>query len=66
MNKFKREIIMRKTVKKLMNVYVISWLIAIFSFLYLLSFAFIDSSISKGSSVAIKKAMLEKERLQKQ
>ena len=57
---------MRKTVKKLMNVYVISWLIAIFSFLYLLSFAFIDSSISKGSSVAIKKAMLEKERLQKQ
>lgn len=57
---------MKKTVKKFMNIYVIGSLIAIFSFLYLLSFAFIDSNISKGSSVAIKRAMLEKQKLHKQ
>ncbi|MDD2357670.1 MAG: hypothetical protein PHX13_07155 [Thiovulaceae bacterium] len=56
---------MKKTVKKLMNVYVIIALIGFFSFLYILSFAVINSNISKGSSVEIKRAILEKQKMEK-
>lgn len=56
---------MKQTVKKLMNVYVISALIGFFSFLYILSFAVINGNISKGSSVEIKRAMLEKQKKEK-
>ena len=55
---------MKKKIKQFMNIYVISSLIAAFSVLYLISFAFIDSNISKGSSVEIKKAMIEKQKMQ--
>jgi len=48
-----------------MNVYVITALIGFFSFLYILSFAVINGNISKGSSVEIKRAMLEKQKMER-
>ncbi len=56
---------MKQTIKKFMNVYVISVLIGFFSFLYILSFVVINGNISKGSSVEIKRAMLEKQKMEK-
>ena len=60
-----KEVVMKKTVKKFMNVYVITALIGFFSFLYILSFAVINGNISKGSSVENKRAMLEKQKMER-
>ncbi len=46
---------------KFMNIYVVSGLIGGFSFLYLISFVILQSNISKGSSLAIKRAMIAKQ-----
>ncbi len=46
---------------KSMNIYVTSGVIGGFSFLYLISFAFLQGNISKGSSLQIHKAMIAKQ-----
>lgn len=53
---------MRQTVKKYFNMYVVFGLISAFSFLYMLSFAFVINDVSNGSSLQMKKDMIEKQK----
>ncbi len=56
---------MRETVKKYFNMYLVFGLISAFSFLYMLSFAFVIADVNKGSSLQMKKDMLEKQKKSK-
>lgn len=53
---------MKKIIKKYLNIYVVIALIGGFSFLYMLSFAFVLNDVSKGSSLQIKRDMIEKQK----
>lgn len=53
---------MKRIIKKYLNIYVVIALIGGFSFLYMLSFAFIVNDISKGSSLQMKRDMIEKQK----
>lgn len=55
---------MRKTINKYLNIYVVTAFIGIFSILYLLSFAFVLSDVSSGSSREMKKVYCEKNPLE--
>jgi hypothetical protein len=57
---------MRTKIKKFMNIYVVTGLIGGFSLLYILSFAFIGTNISNGSSAQMKRDYLKKEAIKKQ
>jgi hypothetical protein len=50
---------MKDTIKKVLNIYVVSGLIAFFVILYLVSFFMVTSKISSGSSL-----QMQKERMQ--
>lgn len=50
---------MKLEIKKYLNIYVITGLIGLFSILYLLSFAFVLSDVSSGSSREMKKVYCE-------
>jgi len=51
---------MRKTIKKYLNIYVVTAFIALFSLLYMLSFAFIINDVANGSSLQMKRDYLKK------
>ncbi|MEA3369971.1 MAG: hypothetical protein U9Q40_01375 [Campylobacterota bacterium] len=53
---------MKKIIKKYFNIYIVIALIGGFSFLYMLSFAFVINDVSKGSSLQMKRDMMKKER----
>jgi len=53
---------MKKRLSKYFNIYVIIALIGGFSFLYLISFAFVLNDVATGSSLQMKKAKIEKQR----
>lgn len=53
---------MKKIIKKYLNIYVVIALIGGFSFLYMLSFAFVLNDVSKGSSLQMKRDMIEKQK----
>ena len=57
---------MKATIKKVLNVYVVTGIIGGLSLLYMVSFAFVLSDVNKGSSVAIQKALMEKQKKQSQ
>ncbi|QOP44788.1 hypothetical protein [Sulfurimonas paralvinellae] len=51
---------MRKTIKKYLNIYVVTALIGGFSVLYLFSFAFVLNDVTGGSSREMKKKYCKK------
>ena len=51
---------MKKLIKKYFNIYVVTALIGGFSVLYLVSFAFVLSDVSSGSSREMKKKFCKK------
>jgi len=55
---------MKRRVNKYFNIYVVSSLIGVFSFLYMLSFAFIINDVSNGSSLQMKRDMMAKQKAQ--
>lgn len=55
----KRSQIMKNTIKKVLNIYVVSGIIAFFVILYLISFVILTSKISGGSSLQMQKEKME-------
>ena len=52
---------MRKRIKKYLNIYVVVGFIALFSFLYMASFAFVLHDVANGSSLQMKRDMMKKQ-----
>lgn len=50
---------MKDTIKKMLNIYVVSGIIIFFVILYLISFVILTSEISSGSSLQMKKEKME-------
>lgn len=55
---------MKNKINKYFNIYVVTSLIAGFSLIYMLSFAFVINDVSKGSSLQMKRDMMKKENIQ--
>jgi len=51
---------MKEKIKQYLNIYFVIGFIGFFSFLYMLSFAFVINDIKNGSSSQIKKEKMEK------
>lgn len=56
---------MKEKIKQYLNIYFVIGFIALFSFLYMLSFAFVLSDVANGSSSQIKKEKMLKLQEQK-
>lgn len=50
---------MKNTIKKLLNIYVVSGIITFFVILYLVSFVMLTSEINSGSSLQMHKEKME-------
>ena len=57
---------MKKEFKKYFNIYVTVGLIGAFSFLYMLSFAFVLHDVANGSSLQMKKDMIKKQKCEQE
>jgi hypothetical protein len=53
---------MKKQIKKYLNIYVVVGFIGAFSFLYMMSFAFVLHDVTNGSSLQMKRDYLQKQK----
>jgi len=53
---------MKTQIKKYLNIYVVVGFIGFFSFAYMASFAFIINDVANGSSLKMKRALMEKQK----